>query len=375
MAVCYHYARTLGSASPSTLRGSTARDRDRPAGEGHDRLRALPQAQLQEDRRLSRHLLHRRHAPRHEALPLRAARRAISANAGKRHRPLICLLACEAVGGDPATRVPCGRGHRALPHRGAHPRRHRGLLADPPRRAVPAHRARATAWRSTPATSRSRSSPAPSSTTPASTTRTKLRVLARARRHDDAHHRGPGARHRLGARRPLRPHRRRLPAHGEPQDRVLLGRGAARGRRHRRRRLRGRRSTTLRAFGMAHGPRVPDPGRRAQPRRHARVHQEGLPLRHHRGQAHARRGPRAAALGSAASGCSRSSRRARPTAAVLDEAVAIMREAGSIEFAQRLRRATSSLDAKAALEAELPQEPRRATCSPSMADFFVKRNS
>ena len=32
--------------------------------------------------------------------------RTFSHNAGKRHRPLICLLACEAVGGDPATAWP-----------------------------------------------------------------------------------------------------------------------------------------------------------------------------------------------------------------------------------------------------------------------------
>ena len=66
---------------------------------------------------------------------------------------------------------------------------------------------------------------------------------------------------------------------------------------------------------VRHGDRarVPDPGRRAQPRRHARGHQEGLPQRHHRGQAHARRGARASALRRIASGCSRSSRRARPT--------------------------------------------------------------
>ena len=56
-----------------------------------------------------------------------------SSNAGKRHRPLICLLACEAVGGDPEKAWPSRGRDRALPHGGAHPRRHRGLLAHSPR--------------------------------------------------------------------------------------------------------------------------------------------------------------------------------------------------------------------------------------------------
>ncbi len=62
------------------------------------------------------------------------------ANAGKRHRPLICLLACDAVGGDSAAGMAVCRGHRALPHGSAHPRRHRGLLPDPPRRTLPPRR-------------------------------------------------------------------------------------------------------------------------------------------------------------------------------------------------------------------------------------------
>ena len=83
-----------------------------------------------------------------------------------------------------------------------------------------------------------------------------------------------------------------------------------------------------------HRARVPDPGRRAQPGGHARGHQEGLPQRHHRGQAHARRGARAAALDRRATGCSRSSPRAWRTRRLLEEAVAIMRESGSIDFAR-----------------------------------------
>ena len=59
--------------------------------------------------------------------------KSFSDNAGKRHRPIICLLACEAVGGDRDGLAVGGR-HRALPHRRADPRRHRGQLAHAPRR-------------------------------------------------------------------------------------------------------------------------------------------------------------------------------------------------------------------------------------------------
>ena len=59
--------------------------------------------------------------------------------------------------------------------------------------------------------------------------------------------------------------------------------------------------------------------------------------------------------------------------AVLAEAVDIMRAAGSIDYAnghaERL-----VLDAKSALEAELPKSKARAMLA-SMADFFIKRNS
>jgi geranylgeranyl diphosphate synthase, type I len=59
--------------------------------------------------------------------------------------------------------------------------------------------------------------------------------------------------------------------------------------------------------------------------------------------------------------------------AVLDEAVAIMREAGSIDFANDFAERLV-LDAKAALEAELPRTKARDMLA-SMADFFVKRQS
>jgi len=60
-------------------------------------------------------------------------------------------------------------------------------------------------------------------------------------------------------------------------------------------------------------------------------------------------------------------------AATLDEAVGIMQEAGSIEFANTYAE-TLVLDAKGALEAELPQSRARDLLA-SMADFFIKRNS
>ena len=59
--------------------------------------------------------------------------------------------------------------------------------------------------------------------------------------------------------------------------------------------------------------------------------------------------------------------------AVLDEAVAIMQEAGSIEFANRFAERLV-VDAKAALESELSRSRARDLLA-SMADFFIKRNS
>jgi len=59
--------------------------------------------------------------------------------------------------------------------------------------------------------------------------------------------------------------------------------------------------------------------------------------------------------------------------AVLDEAVEIMREAGSIEYANAYAK-TLILDAKAALESDLPKGKARDLLA-SMADFFIKRNS
>ena len=59
--------------------------------------------------------------------------------------------------------------------------------------------------------------------------------------------------------------------------------------------------------------------------------------------------------------------------AVLDEAVGIMREAGSIEFANAYAE-NLVVSAKEALIAELPKTKARDLLA-SMADFFVKRNS
>jgi len=57
----------------------------------------------------------------------------------------------------------------------------------------------------------------------------------------------------------------------------------------------------------------------------------------------------------------------------LDEAVEIMREAGSIEFANRFA-SRLVVDAKAALEVELPKSKARDMLA-AMADFFIKRNT
>ena len=59
--------------------------------------------------------------------------------------------------------------------------------------------------------------------------------------------------------------------------------------------------------------------------------------------------------------------------AVLDEAVEILREAGSLDFANTYAERLV-VDAKAALEAELPRTKARDLLA-SMADFFVKRNN
>jgi len=59
--------------------------------------------------------------------------------------------------------------------------------------------------------------------------------------------------------------------------------------------------------------------------------------------------------------------------AVLEEAVGIMREAGSIAFANTFAE-DLVIDAKAALEAELPRSKARDLLA-SMADFFVKRQN
>jgi geranylgeranyl diphosphate synthase type I len=58
---------------------------------------------------------------------------------------------------------------------------------------------------------------------------------------------------------------------------------------------------------------------------------------------------------------------------VLDEAVEIMREAGSVDFANTYAERLV-VDAKAALESELPRTKARDLLG-SMADFFIKRNN
>ena len=61
----------------------------------------------------------------------------------------------------------------------------------------------------------------------------------------------------------------------------------------------------LRSYGSGHGPRLPNPGRSAEPRGHRRGQEEGLPQRHHRGQAHAGRGARPAERGARGARASR----------------------------------------------------------------------
>ncbi len=64
----------------------------------------------------------------------------------------------------------------------------------------------------------------------------------------------------------------------------------------------------------------------------------------------------------------------RPTApAELDEAVSIMREAGSVDFANDFA-GRLVVDAKASLETELPKSRARDMLA-AMADFFIKRNT
>jgi geranylgeranyl diphosphate synthase type I len=58
---------------------------------------------------------------------------------------------------------------------------------------------------------------------------------------------------------------------------------------------------------------------------------------------------------------------------VLDEAVAIMHDAGSIDFARRYAEKLV-MDAKTELETQLPRSKARDLLG-SMADFFVKRNN
>ena len=64
------------------------------------------------------------------------------ARGGKRARPAMAMLACEAVGGEPQQGAVGGLRHRVLPRRRAHPRRHHGRESPAPRPEVRAHRPR-----------------------------------------------------------------------------------------------------------------------------------------------------------------------------------------------------------------------------------------
>jgi geranylgeranyl diphosphate synthase, type I len=121
-----------------------------------------------------------------------------TANAGKRHRPLICLLACEAVGGDPA---------RAKPSAAAIEHFHTAALihddiedSSLTRRDEPCMHVREGEGIAINAGDLALSLVCGTVVTirgprgPHQAPRAR-----RTRRHDHPHHRGPGARHRLGA--------------------------------------------------------------------------------------------------------------------------------------------------------------------------------
>ena len=76
------------------------------------------------------------------------------ARGGKRVRPAMTMMACEAVGGDPLRALSERLRHRVLPRRRAHPRRHHGWQRDPARREVRPPSPRRSLWPSTPAISR-----------------------------------------------------------------------------------------------------------------------------------------------------------------------------------------------------------------------------
>ena len=295
---------------------------------------------------------------------------AYSANAGKRHRPLICLLACEAVGGDPKGAWPTAAAVEhfhtaALIHddiedssltRRGEPCMH---VVEGDGLAINAGDLALSLVTGTVVDD------------PGLDDATKLQGAARARGHDHAHHRGPGARHRLGARRPLRPDRRRLPADGEPQDRLLLGRGAAGCREHHRRRHR-EQTETLRGFGMAAGLafQIQDDmlnlvGTRESTKKDFRsdiTEGKRTLVAVHALQNSPERERMLEIL---------SARETDP--AVLAEAVGDHAR-GRLDRVRERIRARARGRRKAALEGALAQEPRRDLLG-SMADFFVKRNS
>ena len=181
---------------------------------------------------------------------------------------------------------------------------------------------------------------------------------ARARRDDHTHDRGPSARYRLGARRPLRTDRRRLPGDGQPQDRLLLGGRSARigaivgggtaeqidacARSGWLRDSRSRSKTTCSTWS----------GRARRPRRTS-----------------APTSPRASARSSPSTRCSTRATRAaardhsaRETdPALLAEAVEIMREAGSVDFAKDYAR-DLVVSAKGDLSRSSPRPKPRTSC-------------
>ena len=296
---------------------------------------------------------------------------AYSANAGKRHRPLICLLACEAVGGDPK---------RAWPTAAAVEHFHTAALihddiedSSLTRRGEPCMHVVEGDGLAINAGDLALSLVTGTVVDdPGLDAGTKLKVLREL--VDMTTRTIEGQALDIGW---ARDGRFDLTvddylADGEPQDGVLLGRGAACRGEHRRRR---HRRADRGAAELRHGrrSRVPDPGRHPEPCGHQGVHQEGLPQRHHRGQAHARGGPRAAELARVRTHPRGACRCARRIPAVLAEAVALMREAGSIEFANTYAR-DLVVDAKEALKGVLPKS-RAADLLGSMADFFVKRSS
>ncbi len=295
-----------------------------------------------------------------------------SANAGKRHRPLICLLACEAVGGDPAKAYPAAA---AIEHFHTAALIHDDIEdSSETRRGEPCLHIREGEGLAINAGDLALSLVTGTVVhDPGMDDHVKLRVLAEL--VDMTTRTIEGQALDIGWARDDRfdltvedyllmaNHKTAYYSGAVPLAvGAIVGGGSE------------TQIATLRAFGMGTGTRVPDPGRRAEPRGHA-----GSPPR----RTSAPTSPRASARWSRSTRCSTRERRERLLATSVgarDETrpgsrrrSTIMREAGSIDFANEYAGRLVA-DAKAALEAD-SRAPRRATCSPSMADFFVKRSS